>query len=153
MVYAVYQVLIQLYLQHLQHYFRRHCLSYLSYQKTFPYQINPSSIILFISFNRINSIIIDNTSFVRANLKSYPIYLISNNSINSLLSYNNLSLISLNFIIFIDLIYILYIIILYIRTQTKVLFLILPNQLLVNYLSILVSSILVVLILKSLFFS
>jgi hypothetical protein len=72
--------------------------------------------ILFISSSYINSIIINNTSFVKANLKSYLIYLILANNINSLLFYSNLSLTSLNFIMFINLIYILYIMMLYIRT-------------------------------------
>ena len=109
--------------------------------------------ILFTSSSQVNSTIINNINFIDADLNNYSIYLILTNNINNLLFYNNSSLTSLNFIIFIDLIYIPCAIMPYIKTYIKISFPILLDQSLINYLSTSASSILIVLILRSLFFS
>jgi len=108
--------------------------------------------ILFTSSGHINSIMMDNTDFVKANLNNHPIYLISTNNINGLLFCSNLFLTFLSFVISIDLVYISCAIMLYIGTRIEALFSILSDQLSANCLSASAFSKLVVLILRSLLF-
>jgi hypothetical protein len=83
--------------------------------------------ILFTSSSRVNSIIMDDADFIRADLASHPMYLMSASGINSLLSYNNSSLTFSNFVMSIDLVRILCVIMPYVGTLTEASSPILPN--------------------------